>query len=394
MKKQILFYSDSPAKETGFAQVAKNILKALAETGKYEIEVVSTNHSMSWYDQSKYPYKIHYLVDGGRNERLFYGLLLGKKYDAVFILNDWHVIQAALPYLKQAKDKHGTKSIVYFPVDYEIVTASDFAGIEKIDFPVVYTNYAYEKIVNFLSKKEKKKLRYIHHGVDIEDMFPDNDLRVQFRDFLGISNDEVLLVNVARNQWRKDIPRSIEIVSRLQKSYPSIKYYIHTKYSDVMSGNVSLSDIIARLNAEVIATAKDFNEITFTRKMLRGIYNAADLVISTSTGEGWGLSTTEAMACGVPVVVPNNTIFSEIIGKNEECGYLVDCEDGYTVSYPDSGHLRKRVDLKKFEKKVLQAITNREQTLEKTKNALEWTASHNWNIINKQWLNLFEAATK
>jgi glycosyltransferase involved in cell wall biosynthesis len=56
---------------------------------------------------------------------------------------------------------------------------------------------------------------------------------------------------------------------------------------------------------------------------LNKIYNASDCFITTATGEGWGLTITEAMACMLPLILPNHTSIGEIGGKNgEKCYFL------------------------------------------------------------------------
>jgi glycosyltransferase involved in cell wall biosynthesis len=45
------------------------------------------------------------------------------------------------------------------------------------------------------------------------------------------------------------------------------------------------------------------------------IYNSLDAFLTTSTGEGWGLTITEAMACKVPVIAPNHTSIQEITNQ-------------------------------------------------------------------------------
>ena len=45
---------------------------------------------------------------------------------------------------------------------------------------------------------------------------------------------------------------------------------------------------------------------------LVGLYNAADLYLTTSLGEGWGLGVTEAMSCHTPVAMPKHTSLDEI----------------------------------------------------------------------------------
>jgi glycosyltransferase involved in cell wall biosynthesis len=47
---------------------------------------------------------------------------------------------------------------------------------------------------------------------------------------------------------------------------------------------------------------------------LIALYNAADIFVSTTMGEGFGLTIAEALACGVPVVAQNVSAIPEVVG--------------------------------------------------------------------------------
>jgi len=51
------------------------------------------------------------------------------------------------------------------------------------------------------------------------------------------------------------------------------------------------------------------------------IYNACDIGINTSTGEGWGLPSFEHAACGRAQIVPNSSACAEVFGEGR--GYLI-----------------------------------------------------------------------
>jgi glycosyltransferase involved in cell wall biosynthesis len=44
---------------------------------------------------------------------------------------------------------------------------------------------------------------------------------------------------------------------------------------------------------------------------LQRIYGSLDVQISTTLGEGWGLTTMEGMACGIPQIVPDSSALAE-----------------------------------------------------------------------------------
>ena len=135
------------------------------------------------------------------------------------------------------------------------------------------------------------------------------------------------------------------------------------------------------------------------REMLNNIYNCADLIVSTSVGEGWGLATTEAFAAGTPVVVPDNTVFPEIVGENEERGYLAksgSTTSEFSVAFSHSNYPRPLTNVESMVEKM--ELVKKDwikgeyigETKEKIDAARRWAEEHTWEIINKQWIELFD----
>lgn len=58
-------------------------------------------------------------------------------------------------------------------------------------------------------------------------------------------------------------------------------------------------------------------------------YSLADVCVNTTKFETFGKVTAEALCCGTPVIVYNNTASPELVG--ERCGYVVNEEDGIIV---------------------------------------------------------------
>ncbi len=78
---------------------------------------------------------------------------------------------------------------------------------------------------------------------------------------------------------------------------------------------------------------------------LVSLYRGADVYMDASLYEGFGLQVTEAMACGVPVIVSNTTSLPEVTGNG---GILVnaDNQDGFTTALIDLlQDNRKRLEL-------------------------------------------------
>src|SRR4030042_4693883 len=57
-------------------------------------------------------------------------------------------------------------------------------------------------------------------------------------------------------------------------------------------------------------------------EMLPSVYSSFDVQLTTTQGEGWGLTTMEGMACGVPQIVPDWSALGEWA---REAALLVPC---------------------------------------------------------------------
>jgi len=124
------------------------------------------------------------------------------------------------------------------------------------------------------------------------------------------------------------------------------------------------------------------------------IYNISDLVVSTTIGEGWGLSWIEAMATKTPILMPNNTAMTENI--TEDKGYL--CDSGtnaslYSVLPHDNEIIRPLVDVDDMAAKMVHIYNNYEEAIVKAETAYTWVHNElNWQgNVAKIWVKLFDS---
>lgn len=69
-----------------------------------------------------------------------------------------------------------------------------------------------------------------------------------------------------------------------------------------------------------------------TEDALVGLYNSCDAFVLPTRAEGWGLPVTEAMACGLPVIVTDYSAPAEYL--SDDCAYLIPVERFVPVSDP------------------------------------------------------------
>ena len=121
--------------------------------------------------------------------------------------------------------------------------------------------------------------------------------------------------------------------------------------------------------------------------IMNRLYNTGDMFLTTHLGEGWGLSITEALAAGTPVVSPNNTCMPQQLGKNSERGYMYECKDEIWI---DESGFRPKGLINDIVEQMMAAYKDKEDgKTEKISLARKWAEEHDWSLITKKWVDLF-----
>lgn len=404
-KIKVLWYSDTPTRITGFGNVARNVLKHLHATGRYEFEIQAINGA-GWYNRDRYPYIIHpagfnpdHDVYGTRNFRAMIaeGGYVLKPFDILFTLHNLAQIDPFVPDIKAAREGRRFSWIDYSPLDVAWSSERHLATYYEADYPVCYTQFAYDTVCKVGGPSLAPKLRTIYHGTEPETFFPIPGREELKKRHFDLDPGTFLVVNVNRNQWRKDLARTMAGFKLWKERYGhKAVLYLHAKISD-LGGNLieQACNCGLDLQRDIIFSPPDFN--TFggvSPERLNEIYNAADCIVSTTNGEGWGLSTTEAFCTQTPVLMPRNTSLVEIVGADEERGWL--CGSGTTASewcvgYGQSDMRRPLVNVESFADKLEEIYQG--DTEERVMAAYRWALEHTWEIVCEEWIKLFREAS-
>jgi glycosyltransferase involved in cell wall biosynthesis len=154
---------------------------------------------------------------------------------------------------------------------------------------------------------------YIPHGIDRSVYKPTPDVDgVATREFMGVSEDTFLVGIVAANKangsiHRKAFAENLLAFATFHAKYPNSQLYIHSEATRVYGGfelaallrAVGL-DKSAVLLPDPLALREGYPE-----RHLAAFYTAFDVLLSTSYGEGFGIPTIEAQACGTRVITSN-----------------------------------------------------------------------------------------
>ena len=157
---------------------------------------------------------------------------------------------------------------------------------------------------------EEKVIKYIPHGINEDKFYPiikEDEYFQIFKDelFKGKEYDFKLLYN-ARNLRRKSVPDLIH--AWIQFVDNSTKYNDNKKSAFVLHTQI-LDENGTDLQAVVDLLTKGdpkyniiFHEDKLSPEGMNYLYNSCDFTILTSSNEGWGLSLTESMMCGKPII--------------------------------------------------------------------------------------------
>jgi glycosyltransferase involved in cell wall biosynthesis len=185
-------------------------------------------------------------------------------------------------------------------------------------------------------------------------------------DRFGLTGDFILFVSTI--EPRKNLPTLLRAYRRLLDGYKL----------DVGLALVGregwLYEEIPRLVEELRLT----DRVRFLGRVpnedLLHLYNAAGVLAHPALYEGFGLTPLEAMACGVPVVVADNSSLPEVVG---DAGLLIEAED---------------VDA--WAAALWRVLTDDGLREELSQKALARSRRFSWERAARQTLNIYEQITQ
>lgn len=384
-KKKILFYCYF-ARPTGFGNVAENIVERLMDD--YEIDVLAISYLGEPLTSKKHPYnkfsKLNVIpardFTGMFGRQKLLDLLATDKYDYFFVIQDTFNMLPINKHILELKEKCKFKYILYFPVDGTF-PKEWYESIEVADFPVTYTQFAVDTL--------GIDIPYIYHGVD-KAFYPiSEEERLKARkEYFGVEDDTFIVTNVNKNQPRKDIARTIITFFKFfEKVNGDAKLYLNCNPTDDVG--VNLLQLIDNYYSEY-KDAVIFPNRKMSKDDLRNIYNASDVLVSTTLGEGWGLSTTEAMACGLPIILPDNTTAKELLGDMDR-GIFCKCTEPI-VNMFDHSIIRYTTDVEDMVANLQIIYCNKDiiNNFQRPKQ-LEFIKEYcDWDKIVKEWKTILD----
>jgi glycosyltransferase involved in cell wall biosynthesis len=166
--------------------------------------------------------------------------------------------------------------------------------------------------------------RIITHGVDTDLFKYDISSRNNIRNFYGVKDDEILLINIGsmtKNKGMLFILQSLNIlVNKLNKKYYKLllkgtadlynsKRFLEIYFEELQNGGVMTKEEMQNLLSNHII----FTDKTLSYSKINDLFNAADLYLSPYLAEGFNLTCLESLSANLPVMVPSTGSTKEYI---------------------------------------------------------------------------------
>ena len=382
---------------TGFARVTHAVGDRLVDRG-HDIHCLATNHR-----GDHYPTKVKLYRPNAVQELDVYGksryieMLAKVEPDVVVMLNDPYLLLSHL--LENKWDPQRVflqyrPLLTYVPIDgYNMPPAWEMLG--KISKRVAMSKFG---------QSQMPGSELVYHGVDTDLYYPISAQRPitlsngatvttkkECKEQFGYDRDSFLVLRVDRNSGRKDYPASWNALVPLMKKHSEIVVHFHCQGVGDMHG----VDMRAMWSRDEETAGRFFvpdfvnTYLGWSDADLNALYNAADLFVTTSRGEGFGLTIAEALSCGVPVVAQNVSAIPEVVGPG---GILLEPERPITVP---AGQDHWLANIGAFTEAIEQMYLSRRMRREMGAAGLEHvTSTFSWDDAADKFHDFIEALAR
>jgi glycosyltransferase involved in cell wall biosynthesis len=334
----MLAWCDSPLSITGFGVVAKNILGRIYKTGMFDLACVGINHfeehfDKAFEDRTEVPYKVFIGQDVMRqgSQTVTYDpmgraktiqMLKKGNVDIFYCMRDlWDMVyqnaqgrphlESYLPLHIQLAKENGAnfRVLSHFPLEYQ-VQPNWKPALEMMDYGYCFTAGGMPQMEPYADK-----IAWAPQGCDTEIFKPlrnfNKDAFKQAR--MGLDPNTFVVLCVQRNQPRKDIPATIEAFAKFKGMVGTVEgkrpvLWLHMRPDDNFGdARQWVKDNGLQVDYDVCFPPNFNVGAGWSEAELNMLYNTADVFVSTSVAEGFGLTPVEAGCAGIPVLVAGHT---------------------------------------------------------------------------------------
>ena len=376
---KILWIADSPTLPTGYGNASRWICTGLADRG-HNVSILGWGYKQGptpWHNCMLYP------CGSSADELLPY--LHQFQPDVVVALTDiWMLTKYVVnPPISNFMDTAGIPWVLYYPVDSNIsenrLPSSWVHILKHVDVPIAMGCYGRD-----ITQANGIKATHIPLGIDTKVFQPPENklLAKQMFEYEG----KFVVLSDARNTPRKMLPRTLEIFQRFAADKDDVILHLHcdpddpwTRFPPEYCYDLR-SDIAFLKLTDKVRITKDMSiSKGLPIEQLAKIYQAADVHLLASWGEGFGMPTLQAAATGVVPLASDYTASRDLVLGHGEAirvsHFLVD----------QLGLRRALIDIEDAVNKLENLYQDRQLLASKAQMAREFALSYDWKCIIPQW---------
>ncbi len=397
---KIGWVSVSPWAKTGYGRITRDVVSRLLE----KHDVMCLGHEtdvLVWGGKKELTFPNgrtvttliirNPLVDAAGTAGMVKVYAQKHKFD--ILLGFWDVY--ALDFLNSV----GVPFMDYIPIDAPMTQkwVNYAQGAQKV---ILYSRFGYREAAKFIAPS---RLDYVPHGVDTKAFRPLNRDKNDLRELVSatanrpIPKDVFLFVNTAANYGaRKHLPLLLETFARFIKDKPA-HLYLHTNFHMDAPAGYDLASLIDSLGISEHVSYPTYDPIIEPVEDVEfaNLYNAADVYISNSVGEGFGMPVIESMACGIPAIAPDNSTMPELVKGR---GWLVgNVDEKAYADYPVYVPTMQRYpvpDQLDMLKQMRSAYSNPERLAEYGARSRSLAVTYDWDVVMQKWFSLLETVAE
>ncbi len=435
---KIHFLSNSPKVNTGFSVVTKNLALGLMKLGH---EVICTGIQTSYIPEEYFGIKTLPLATDQPEDIQFMNNVMAVEPDVIIYVGGMYSPEDPIHLTKMFPNPF-CKAVqwVYCPVEGSRLPKRMVADLNEVvnrgGKVIAQTMYGY----NEMKKAGVNVGGYIYHGfddsifkkIDLSKIWTKSEVANEQVSFLkwfdmgkgkegemsraGWTRFDISIVDLkeqlemqfkgkfvflhigANHALRKRMERLIKAYSILVKESKQLRdnTRLHLHTVPVSMTGINLLDLVEEFDLKdniSFSFGKDYHGWSDTA--LNILYNMADVGVSASSSEGFGLDTLQSMAVGNPYIAPDCTAFTELIadlGKDGKDGKIdLDKSRGLLVNLAindmmlQDGSYRSLVDITDLALKMKKIYTDKELRLKLGNNAEKWAKQYTWDRICAGW---------
>ncbi|MFD1674178.1 glycosyltransferase [Alicyclobacillus fodiniaquatilis] len=342
-------------KPTGYARVLQSVVSRIHPT--FDILYFGMNYKGPRLQQAGWVLEPNRLPGDIYGYEQCPSLLASFQPHLVWMCHDPILFAIHHPIIRRFEGTRNPKVAYYCPVEFPVSSGTDPFGISTLsaaDRLVAYNQFGRSEIAHSMTADASMRfstgdnIETIPHGVDTKQFYPlagyphkanlqASRIAARRKLFPGRPDllDAFIVLNANRNSQRKRIDLTLEAFAKFAQNKADVWLHLHMKPLDMGVDVLQLAHSLGISHRLLLTSPADTLDV-WHDEQLNLIYNASDVGINTSTGEGWGLVAFEHAATGAAQIVPNHSACRELWQAH---GLLVD-----TVSQDVRSDMNARLD--------------------------------------------------